>query len=49
MSKSTDHKKQYEKYLDPTHNREYYFDPETNESIWELPEGTTDDQIIDRT
>ena len=27
-----------EKYFDETYKREYYYNPETKESIWELPE-----------
>jgi hypothetical protein len=35
-----------EKHFDTTYNREYYFDPKTQESLWELPEGS---EIIDKT
>ena len=35
-----------EKHFDTTYNREYYYDPKTQESLWELPEGS---KIIDKT
>lgn len=41
----------FEKYFDPHHDRHYYFDIETSESIWELPSGADLDniKIIDKT
>lgn len=29
----------FEKYLDPTHQKYYYYNPLTEESVWEKPEG----------
>ena len=37
-----------EKYWNEEYSREYYFNPETQESIWELPKGV-EVEIIDHT
>lgn len=34
------------KYYDATYQRAYYFDAETQESIWVLPEGTNEDTDV---
>ena len=34
------------KYYDATYQRAYYFDTETQESIWVLPEGTNEDTDV---
>ena len=36
----------YEKYFDSSNKLHYYFNTETQQSVWELPEGCT---VIDRT
>lgn len=33
-------KRYLEKYFDQTYQREYYYDPESGESLWELPENS---------
>ena len=40
----------YEKYYDPNYECAYYYDKESGESIWELPEGVDEaKQVIDMT
>ena len=34
------------KYFDVNYDRNYFFDNETNESIWVLPEGTDEDKDV---
>jgi hypothetical protein len=36
----------YEKYFDSNNKLHYYFNTETKQSVWELPEGST---VVDRT
>lgn len=36
----------YEKYFDSNNKLHYYFNTETKQSVWELPEGCS---VIDRT
>ena len=36
----------FEKYFDETHQRHYYYSRETDESLWELPDGA---EVIDMT
>jgi hypothetical protein len=35
----------YEKYLDPTHKKYYYYNTQTGESVWDRPDG----KIVDCT
>lgn len=40
----------YEKYYDPNYECAYFYDKESGESIWELPEGVDEaKQVIDMT
>lgn len=41
--------REFHKYFDQTHNRDYFYEVKTGESHWEIPEDATTPIIVDKT